>query len=166
METSERDKNVTGAQELHRQVTEAGFDYGCLEVSLTALGAKYTLEKIDRAERDPMPLGDVIDKSGLRVNWLVSTEEKLSAKDIESLLCGRVILEESFPQGEVLGYLWIEAIPNQKGHAVAIFPEDGAYMVMDTEVGGLIQVTAENLAHMGNRVLSLGGRFGIAQIKR
>lgn len=166
METFEGGNYISEAQELHRQITAAGFDYGCLEVSLTALGAKFTLEMVDRTDRKALSLNEVMDKSGLKVNWLVAAEERLGTEDIEDLLLGKVVLEESYPQGEVLGYLWVETIPYQKGHSVAIFPVDGAYMVMDIEVGGLIQLTAENLAHMGNRVLALGGRFEIAQIKR
>lgn len=167
MKNFEREEHVAAAQDLYQQVVEAGFKYGCLEIALTALGAKFGLKDVNRESRVPTLVVDKIEKSGLKINWLVNTDTEIDAKDIKSLFSGDLSFEESYPDGELTGYLWFETSPDQPGHVLVIFPEESQlYPVVDTEVGGFMLLDAENLAFMANSAIAYGGSFQIAQIKK
>ena len=167
MNYSEREEHISAAQDLYQQAIDAGFKYGCFEVALTALGAKFDLRDVNRDGRVPTLVVDKIEKSGLKVNWLVNTDAEIDVSDIKSLFGGGLLFEESYPGDELAGYLWFETSPGQPGHVLVIFPEESQlYPVVDTEVGGYINLTAENLAYMANHALAQGGSFQIAQIKK
>jgi hypothetical protein len=165
MGSQEREQNIAAAHSLHEQAVEAGLTYGCLETSLVALGAHLTIEDVDRKIRETSSLTDAINKTGLHVNWVVSTNQELSDTDIHDLFSGSIGFEEAYPEGELAGYLWIEHGANQTRHAIAILPDQpDLYFVMDTEISSTLHKNSQELSYLANHILSHGGSFEIAQI--
>jgi hypothetical protein len=163
----DREQNIRAAQELYRQSVKAGLSYGCLEVALVAFGTHLTLGDVGSTVRQPATLIDAVERTGLRVNWEICSDKKVSSEDIQALLEGDIKLEERCPSGEVSGYLFLEDYPQQISHAIAVFPPQAhIYTVIDTDISGnAFSCTAEDLASAINYVLTHGGSFEIAQIK-
>lgn len=163
----ETETRIQLAQALYLEILKLGFNYGCFEVSLAALGAKLTVKDVNRKDRTPTQISKVLRRNGLHVNWLIGSDQKVTAGDISAILENRVQFKEDHPGGAVMGYLWTEHYPKKRGHAIAIVNHaPNSYIVMDTEASGRMQVTSDNLAHMANFVLQKGGRFEIAQVKK
>jgi hypothetical protein len=168
MTTAEQIDHHNTAQELYKDSLNAGFSYGCFEISLRFLGATdITLADINREGREPAPLLHAIEKHGMRVNWMVTTNVDVDSEDIEALLGETISFEEECPEGEVAGYLWVGHVPDKVLHAMAVVPDGSEnYQVMDTESGGKHTLSSENLASAIHDAISQGGSYDIAQIKR
>lgn len=160
--------NINAAEALCFQLMEAGFTYGCLEVALTALGASFTLEEVERIDEEHPKRSAVIDQSGFNINWIVSARTDISAQDIDAVFGGKIDFDEECPDGEVAGYILSETYPQKEhGHSIAIIPDPmGTYSVMDSAVGSRQKLTAENLAQVTHYIVSNGGSFEILQLKR
>lgn len=166
MKSSAQEKNIQRAQELHHILAKAGFAHGCMEVCLTAFGATFALEEI-QTELQQRSLHEFIQSSGFVINWVVSTDQTVFAEDIDLLLKGKLPFHEHQPTGDVLGYLFSEHYPDKAGHMIAIFLNDNSYFVIDTSLPlSCLEMTAENLAHLANFIVSKGGSFEIVQIKK
>lgn len=167
MLSKEEETHLAAAQNLYNQCVAAGFTYGCLEISLVTLGAPLTIDQVNRAKRHTSLLPDAIERNGLKLNWLVSTDQTVTPEAISALLEGEIDIRENYPDGNVVGYLWAESIPNQANHIMAILREQpNRYTVMDALVGSPLHLTADQLAYEANFVLNQGGSFEIVQIKK
>jgi hypothetical protein len=163
----ELETRLQSAQNLYEELLNLGFKYGCLEVSLNALGANLMVSDVDRKEKTANLRGQLLHNNGLVVNWLISTDQKVTSEEISAILEGKMHFSPEYPDGEVLGYLWTIQIPNQRSHTIAVINlSPNSYIIFDTKMIGRMSVTSENLAHMANDVLSRGGKFEIAQIKQ
>jgi hypothetical protein len=162
----EVEARLHSAQNLYLELLSLGFNYGCLEVSLIALGANLALSDVDRTEKDANKRSQLLEKNNLVVNWLISTDKVVTSKEISAIIEGEIQFAEDHPNGEVMGYLLTISVPDQVSHAIAVVClAPNSYIVVDTKMIGRMPVTAENLAYMLNQVLNEGGKFEIAQIK-
>jgi hypothetical protein len=159
---------MKAAEALCSELMRAGLNYGCLEVALTALGAtNFTLAGVERIDGEQPRRADVIDESGLKINWIVSPESDVNAQDLEYLFGGEAGFDEEHPDGEVAGYILSERHPERiNGHSIATLPTSmGTYLVMDSLIGMSVELTAEGLAQATNYIVSNGGSFEIFQLK-
>ncbi len=158
--------NIQAAVELYYRLVVSGFNYGCFEVSLVALGANICFEEVDRAHKPPVPRIEAIQRHGLFINWIVEPSEILSSDDINQLFSGTIPFEEDYPNREVTGYLWVERYGGgAREHALAVFPDSqGKYLAIDTGSGGRQHTDAETLAMIANNLILSQGQLKIAQI--
>lgn len=166
MVSLDKEQNIRAAESLRLEALAQDLSYGCLEISLAALGAQIAFQDLERRGRKPSQVFERIERTGLRINWQVGTTDKLSGDDISYVLGGSFNPDQRVPDGTLMGYLWMEQFPNGEGHTLAIFPnESEPYLVIDTIVGGYILLSSADIAHLANHVVSQGGSFLIAQIK-
>jgi hypothetical protein len=169
--SKEIETRIQAAEALYLKLSKLGYKYGCFEVSLVALGAKLSIEDVDRKTKLPSQVvrSERLRKAGLEINWLIGSDQQVTAAEITAVLNGRIQFDESYLGGTIVGYLLSEHYPQKRrGHTVAIIVNDtpDSNTVMDTEMLGKMLATAENLASKINYVLSKGGSFEIAQIKK
>ncbi len=166
MEAQKYLKNLSKAQNLLSEVREAGLSYGCLEVSLVALGAELSLKNIDRSQKEASLITEVLNKSGFEINWIINSQAAVTSDEIFALLTDQVILDEDFPHLETAGFLILDHYPDRNGHALAILPhETSPFLVMDTSCFGTMDLEAYNIAHVLNYTLSHGGSYEILELK-
>lgn len=125
--------NISRAREFHRQLLAKGFDHGCAEVSLTALGASFLSEDI--TELQARTLDTLVQNAGFRINWTVTTTNPLEAEDFDLLILGKINPQQAFPNDEIVGFIWTEDYPDGSGHMMAILPfldESGKYWCVDS----------------------------------
>lgn len=160
-------ENLSRSRELHHQLAAAGYTNGCVEVSLTALGAMINPSSVS-PERQLRDLQECVNEAGFQVNWMVSADHEIAGEDISALFGGVIPLEEQAGEGEVLGYLWSEHYPDAPAHVMAILQEDtDSYVLVDSDNPlGQMHVHAREIAHLSNYVTTHGGQFGIYQIKQ
>jgi hypothetical protein len=164
----DRSREIEAAFDLHFQAKKANIRDECLETSLVVLGAKnITLEDLGKTVITPSALSDAVErKTGLRVNWEVAAQDKISGEKVELLLSGKPGLDESYPQGKTEGYLFAENYPERIGHITAIIPdEDGQYNFVDISREKALKCRADDIAIVVNRIIGRGGKVEIAQIK-
>lgn len=163
----EREGNFQAAAQLHLSLLEHNFAYGCLEVALTALGARFTLADVDRCGQEATPTIEIIENAGFRINWQVRPEAEISATDLEPLLTGKIQLDENFPEGLTCGFLLSTHFSDGSGHAIAIVAKENAkYDVFDTAGIGRIELEAANIAHLINFTQRQGGECWLCQLTR
>lgn len=169
------EERVQAAEQLYRQAVQRDITRGCLEVSLVALGADITIDDVDPQQKETHSLIEAIEGRGFLLNWWFQVDNEnlptpLTSQDMADLFQGRFTVEEDFPTQETAGYLFVQFFPGQTGHVIAILPYDpdkpNRYYAIDTNVGTLLPLTADNLAHLANYTLAEGGRFEVAQLKR
>lgn len=174
--------NIISANELFKEAASAGLNYGCLEVSLQALGSEtHLVEILGGNPSEYSSLLDIVWRRGFQIGWIFQFNDSSDSEAIDDLLEGRDSLPKPQPIGKLAGYLGLECYldPNSDHtqHVIAILPRQHlprdrrralkkkkAYLAVDTSCGGSIPVTADNLAHYAQLVRDQGGVFAIAQL--
>lgn len=175
-------ENIRAANRLYDQAIISQLGYGCLEVSLQALGAPmHFLDILEREERKPNSIPDIIERGGLALNWIILITGQTPPKYIEELLTDKVHHEFPNIPGVVTGYLGLEYYPhNEKpNHATAIvsrddlprdvrkkLKKDGTFLVIDSNAGGQLLLTPEHIRNYAHSVKEAGGQLVIGQIRR
>lgn len=171
--------NLRKAGFLYEEVQKSGLDYGCVEISLTALGsATHLVEVLNGNISNNSYLFDVIKRKGFDPSWYIDIPSGSTGSDIEDLLEGRYDPEGDRPKGRLAGYLGMEGYEDDRdNHVIAILPRQlmprdlrlqlkiaRAYVVVDTAGGGTLMVTANSIAHYINAVIESGGGYAISQL--
>lgn len=175
-------ENIRAANHLYDQAIISELGYGCLEVSLQALGAPmHFLDILEREERKSNSIPDIIERGGLALNWIEMITSQTPVQYIEDLLTDKV--HHDFPSipGVVTGYLGLEYYPQNErtNHATAILSrdglprdvriklkKDGTFLVIDTNAGGQLLLTPAQIRNYGTYVKESGGQLVIGQIRR
>lgn len=175
-------ENLREAKHLHRQALKAKLSYGCLEVSLQALGGSgHIVDLLEKPNKKLLHISDIIAQQGLVINWIATIDNTIKPDEFEYLLEDKYITYQEYPQGKLAGHLCIEEYhhdPTKPNHISAILPRQHlsrsdrkllkkarAYVMVNTASTGVIQVTTEQLVRYAKHVAENNGQLGIAQIK-
>jgi hypothetical protein len=175
-------ENIRAANQLYNQAIIAELGYGCLEVSLQALGAPMHFHDIlQRDEKKPETILDVVERSGLNTNWIILITPQTPPQYIHDLLTDSVHHEFPNIPGVVTGYLGLEYYPgkHKPNHATAILnrdslprdvrlklKKDGTFLVIDTNAGGQLLLTPQQIQNYARYVNQSGGQLVLGQIRR
>ncbi|HSW89626.1 MAG TPA: hypothetical protein VLH19_02010 [Patescibacteria group bacterium] len=177
-------ENLQAASLLYEEAIVAQLDFGCLEISLQALGAPMSLvDLLNQSMAFEGNLYDIVSlimRKGLELRWMAYVPADISGKDVSLLLDGDFYFPDPRPRGSMTGYLLLEEYPfdlEKDNHASAIVPrqllpksarlslkKDKAYLMVDINSGGVIAPTAEQIAHYVRQVAAEGGRIAVSEV--
>lgn len=177
-------EDLRSANFLLEQVSVANLKYGCVEVSLQALGIPgHFVDILDGGPKNVAKTLNLLERNGYGINWVVQPHHGVTPEEVDYLLdkSNSPLFKEALPSGLVVGYLCFERYgsPDKHDHLMTILPRDRmprddrrflkkkkSFAVVDTVVGGILARTTNQLAHYMNYVLQSDGLLDIAQIKR
>ena len=173
-------RNIREAHHLFTQAKKSGLNYGCVEVSLQALGGSAHLVDLLRENpTDSSDIYDVIQRSGFQSNWLITTDSTFTARHYKEMFLGEVPQVGKQPAGRMAGYIGMAYFPqgNQINHVIGIVPRQhlsrnqriefkklDSQFVIDTSSGGILRVPHQSFVNYGNMVRSNQGSFLVSQL--
>lgn len=160
---------LTKAQSLYHQCQAAGFDYGCLYISLAALGGQVPFAHIPRtSETNTLPIKAAIARAGLFVNWIVTPGPAVTKEGIQYLFSPDADFDGEYQTKVSMGHLILEENPWEKGHVIAVLGHENAgYKLLDAQEGpDPFYVQAENILARIQYGARRGCLMSIAQICR
>lgn len=178
---SETPHNLRSANFLRRELAKEGLKYGCVEVSLQALGADIHLtELLNGNPTEWASLLSYIQRKGFEPNWIINVPTGVTGTDFERLFEVGLLPDHPNPIGKMAGYLGLESYPgDRENHVIAILPRDllprdvrrdlkrlHSYVVVDANAGGSLIAPADGLAKYANQVHTDGGIFAVTQLWR
>lgn len=187
MQRTEVMRNLDDSLFMYEQIVLANMHAGCLEVSVRALGGSgvHFLDLLDREERlANFAMTDFLQSKGLRIEWSCILEWDVSPADICELLENIKLIPPGFERnGKRVGHLCVFLYSDQallagaQSHAIAILRKDhlardirrtlhatGAYPVVDTNGGGFVPMTPQDLANYARYVAENGGECLFLQV--
>ncbi len=176
----ETSRHLHAALMLYHEAQAADLDYGCVEVSLQALGGtSHLVDLLCGNTTEDSSLLNIILRKGFKSSWIVSIPVNATGQDIETILEGNLPDLQPNSKGKLAGYLGLESYsdPDQSNHVIAILPrqymsrnvrrrlqKQRAYLVIDTSIGGALPITTNGLATYAKQIMNKGGHFAIARL--
>lgn len=155
--------HFSAANTLLIRAEKSGYDYGCVEMALVALGAPFTLADLSREEQPAVPTAERLHQADLQINWHISTGEPVGINDLNYIM--HAVSPDQCQEGDLAGFIWVMRHPESRGHVIAIAPDSpDTFLAFDPKAGGTFPTTLEGLVQSANHAIASGCTLEILEL--
>lgn len=174
--------NLYQAEYLCDKIRRMGVKYGCLPVSIQALGGRIHLHHFLKKPLEQVTALSTIFQAGLDLGGFVEIAEEIDGESIEGILEILFSIRQNQENNQrFAGFLMLLTFSEEQSennHALVVLPRElmgmrvqrklekqGKYMVVDSGGGKVVgKAHANDLAQYINEVLAFGGEVKIFQV--